>query len=277
MISRLEILDVNTREREIIYVDESHFEAPNWSKDGKYLIINKEGLLYKIDIDNPAPKLINTGEAEDCNNDHGISPDGTQLVISNNDPDMGSRIYLLPIDGGEPELVTENYPSYWHGWSPDGGSLVYCASRNGTYNVYSINVDGSNETQLTDTPTLDDGPEYSPDGKYIYFNSVRTGTMQIWRMDPKGTEQEQLTFDKFNDWFPHPSPDGEKVVFISYIDPVDPGSHPPFKKVMLRMMDPDGSNVEKLIELFGGQGTINVPSWSPNSEKVAFVSYKLEQ
>ncbi|MFY0689241.1 MAG: TolB family protein [Cyclobacteriaceae bacterium] len=272
--SRLEILNVHTLERKLIYEARAHFEAPNWHQDGKTLIYNQDGRLYSIDIDNPSPRLINTGEQQQCNNDHGISPDGTQLVISNNDSDKSSRIYTLPMKGGTPKLITPDYPSYWHGWSPDGETLVYCASRNGAYNVFSIPVNGGQETQLTDTPTLDDGPEYSPDGEFIYFNSVRTGKMQIWRMRSNGSGQQQLTNDGYNDWFAHPSPNGEKVVFISYIDEIPPGDHPPFKQVMLRMMNPDGTEVQKLIELFGGQGTINVPSWSPDSQWIAFVSYE---
>ncbi len=271
----MEVYDLDTKKRTIVYEAESHFEAPNWSPNGNYLLFNQEGLLFKYHLESRKIEQVDTGKLRNCNNDHGISIDGQELVISNNDPEVGSRIYVVSADGGEPKLVTPNAPSYWHGWSPDKETLAYCASRNGDYDIYAIPASGGQEIRLTTTPGLDDGPEYSPDGEHIYFNSVRTGRMQIWRMRDDGSSQEQLTNDGHNDWFPHVSPDGEKVVFITYIDPVDPGDHPPFKQVMIRMMDKEGRNIQKLFELFGGQGTINVPSWSPDSKKFAFVSYEL--
>lgn len=276
IISKLEIYDVMSGKREVIYTESGKiFEAPNWSRDGNFLIFNEEGSLYRFDLNTRTKSKINTVFAENCNNDHGISPDGRSLVISNNDPDLGSRIYVLPIEGGLPKLITEHAPSYWHGWSPDGKTLVYCAARNGNYDVYSISVEGGVEKRLTNSEGLDDGPDYSFSGRHIYFNSVRTGMMQIWRMEPDGTNQEQLSNDGYNDWFAHPAPDGSAVVFISYLDKIDPGTHPAFKNVMLRMMDPETKEITKLFELFGGQGTLNVSSWSPDSKKFAFVSYEL--
>ena len=271
--SRLEIFSIDDGERTLVYKNAARFEAPNWSRDGKYLLFNMSGQIYTIPIEGGEPKLVNTEFADRCNNDHGISPDGKQLVISHNDPDAGSLIYTLPIEGGEPRLITTKGPSYWHGWSPDGKILAYCAERNGEYDIYTISVNGGEEKRLTFTTGLDDGPDYSIDGRYIYFNSVRTGIMQIWRMMVDGSQPEQLTFDSNNDWFPHPSPDGKWIVYISYIDPVDPGSHPPDKNVMLRIMPADGGKPQELIRFTGGQGTINVPSWSPDSKSFAFVSY----
>ena len=276
VVSKLETIDIKSRSRTIIYEGREHFEAPNWSLDGKYLIFNKNGNLYKLPFKSPTPQLIDTDFADRCNNDHGISPQGDKLVISHSSKTFGkSQIYTLPITGGKPKLITENGPSYWHGWSPDGKTLAYCGARKNNYDVYTIPANGGKEKRLTNTPGLDDGPDYSADGKYIYFNSVRTGTMQIWRMDSNGSNQQQITFDKYNDWFPHPSPNGKWVVFLSYIDKVDPGSHPSLKQVMLRMINTDGGEPVMLTKLFGGQGTINVPSWSPSSERIAFVSYEL--
>jgi Tol biopolymer transport system component len=275
IISRLETYNVETGNRTVILEEEEAlFEAPNWSRDGKYLVFNQEGLLYRFDLESKTKIKINTAFATNCNNDHGISPDGKTLVISNTDEKLGSRIYLLPIEGGVPKLITENAPSYWHGWSPDGEQLAYCAERNGNYDVYSISIAGGQEKRLTRSDGLDDGPDYSLSGRYIYFNSVRTGKTQIWRMDSDGSDQTQLSDDGYNDWFPHPSPDGKKIVFISYIDEVDPGSHPMMKRVMLRLMDTESREITKLTELIGGQGTINVPSWSPDSKRFAFVSYE---
>jgi Tol biopolymer transport system component len=174
--------------------------------------------------------------------------------------------------------VTDKGPSYLHGWSPDGKFLVYCAERNGDYDVFRISVDGGEETQLTTAIGLDDGPEYTPDGAYIYFNSVRSGGMHIWRMKPDGSDQQQMTDDEYNNWFPHISPDGKMVVFISYlVNEVAPGDHPAAKRVYLRLMPLDGGTPKVLAYLYGGQGTINVPSWSPDGRQLAFVSNTVPQ
>jgi Tol biopolymer transport system component len=170
-------------------------------------------------------------------------------------------------------LITESAPSYWHGWSPDGKTLAYCAERNGEFDIYTISATGGAETRLTTAQGLDDGPDYSPDGRFIYFNSDRTGRMQIWRMRTDGTEQEQITRDEWNNWFPHPSPDGRSLVFLSY-EP-DVKGHPENKDVTLRLLNLQSRNVQVIARLFGGQGTINVPSWSPDSRRLAFVSYQL--
>lgn len=254
-----------------------HLEAPNWTPDGKTLIFNSDGKLYAVPVRGGKPIEINTDFANTCNNDHLLSPDGKQIAISHHTAeDHASRIYILPVEGGKPKLITPNGPSYLHGWSPDGKELAYCAERNGQYDVYSISINTREEVQLTDEPGLDDGPEYSPDGKYIYFNSTRSGTMQIWRMKTNGSEQTQMTHDENNDWFAHPSPDNKWLVFISYDKTVEAGNHPPNKHVMLRRIPVDGGEPETLLKLFGGQGTINVPSWSPDSKKIAFVRYEMQ-
>jgi Tol biopolymer transport system component len=271
--SNLEIINIESGLRRIVHSAKNHFEAPNWSRDGSTLYFNSKGLIYTIPVTGGDPQLINTDFATNCNNDHGLSPDGKELVISHHQ-DGVSLIYILPGMGGTPRLVTENGPSYWHGWSPDGKTLVYCAERKGQYDVYSIPVEGGKETQLTNTPGLDDGPEYSPDGKYIYFNSVRTGQMKIWRMNADGSDQTQVTpGDNYGDWFAHPSPDNKMLIFVSYDKSVE--GHPPNKDVVLRIMPVDGKEPKIVAALFGGQGTINVPSWSPDSKEVAFVSYRL--
>lgn len=274
--SSLETLDIGTIERKIVLRSNNHLEAPNWSPDGKTLIYNSDGLLYSIPVSRGQPKLITTGFAKHINNDHGISPDGKKLVISDQTENGKSLIYTLPITGGTPIKVTSKGPSYWHGWSPDGKTLAYCAERNGNYDIYTIAVDGGEEQRLTDADGLDDGPDYSPDGEKIYFNSSRTGTMQVWRMNTDGTEQEQITTDELHDWFPHPSPDGKWIVYVTFNRDVPADKHPANKNVMLRIMNLESKEVKTLVNLFGGQGTINVPSWSPDSKQVAFVSYKLK-
>ena len=178
---------------------------------------------------------IDTGFATRCNNDHGISPDATQLAISDNSQDdHESLVYIVPIAGGTPRRITQKSPSYWHGWSPDGKTLAFVGQRNGDFDIYAIPAAGGEETRLTTAKGLDDGPEYSPDGKYIYFNSERTGHMQIWRMKPDGSEQEQVFSDDLNNWFPHISPDGQWMVFLTY--GADVTGHPENKDVMLRLM-----------------------------------------
>ncbi len=274
--SRLEILDVETGLRKVIYETDDHIEAPNWSRDGKFLIVNSGGKLYKFDSEVMKMEEINTDFATSCNNDHGISFDGKTIALSHGIQEDGtykSIVYTVPIEGGVPERITPNGPSYWHGWSPDGKWLAYCAERNGNYDVYKIPAEGGEEIRLTTAEGLDDGPEYSPDGEYIYFNSVRTGMMQIWRMKPDGSEQEQVTFDNFQNWFAHPSPDGKQLIMISYPPSVPAGSHPHNQRVMLRTMPVSGGMPIVKAFLYGGQGTLNVPSWSPDSKMVAFVSY----
>lgn len=272
--STLEVVPIASGDRRVVYHTASHIEAPNWSRDGKTLLFNRGGRIYRVPVAGGEPALIDTGSAVRNNNDHGLSPDGTQLAISGSSPENGkSLIYVVPAAGGTPRRVTDQGPSYWHGWSPDGKTLAYCAERHGEYDIYSIPVAGGQETRLTTAKGLDDGPDYSPDGKTIYFNSVRTGTMQIWRMNTDGTEQQQVTLDQCNDWFPHPSPDGRWIVFLSYEKDVE--GHPANKDVMLRLMPTDGGPIQVLAKLFGGQGTLNVPSWSPDSRSLAFVSYRL--
>jgi TolB protein len=271
--STLEILDLRTRERSVVLRERRHFEAPNWSRDGETLVFNSGGRLFTVPVRGGEPHPLDTGNAVRCNNDHGLSFDGRWLAISHS-PENQSLIYVLPASGGVPRLITQKGPSYWHGWSPDGNELAYCAERNGEFDVYTIPVSGGDEKRLTAAPGLDDGPEYTPDGKWIYFNSVRTGLMKIWRMRPDGSEQQQMTFgDRHGDWFPHPSPDGKRILFLSYDASVQ--GHPANQDVCLRLMPAEGGEPEVVAVLFGGQGTINVPSWSPDGTQAAFVSYRL--
>jgi Tol biopolymer transport system component len=273
--SRLEIINLESLNRRMIYFKDDLFEAPNWSATEPKLIFNGGGKLLKISVKGGDPEILNTGSLENLNNDHGISPDGKWIAASNGDKDVGSRVYLIPYEGGKAKLVTENGPSYWHGWSADSKKMAFVAGRDVSphYDIYEVKRKGGKEVRITSADCLDDGPDYSFDGKYIYFNSCRSGTMQIWRMKPDGSEQEQLTFDTYQNWFPHPSPDGKWIVFISYPEDVPAGDHPPNKHVMLRLMPVDGGNIKVIAHLYGGQGTINVPSWSPDSKEIAFVSY----
>jgi len=272
LFSTLETVAVASRDRRAIYVTTNHIEAPNWSRDGTFFLFNGGGRIYRLPVGGGEPRAIDTGFANRCNNDHGLSPDGTQLVISDQAQEKTSLIYTLPLAGGKPRRVTARGPSYWHGWAPDGQTLAYCAERNGEYDIYTLPAAGGEEMRLTTAAGLDDGPDYTPDGRFLYFNSERTGLMQIWRMRADGSGQEPVTADSNNNWFPHPSPDGRWLVFLSYDAAVK--GHPANQDVMLRIMPISGGKPEVLAKLFGGQGTINVPSWSPDSKHVAFVSYQ---
>lgn len=273
---RLETMNVFDGKRKIIFEKNSRFEAPNWMPNGKELLFNMDGSLYTIPISGGSTTKLNTGSADQLNNDHCISFDGKMLGISHNDG-KGSNVFVLPLSGGEPKAVTTEAPSYLHGWAPNNKELVYVAQRGGTkiYDIYRKSINGGKEVKLTNNKKLEhvDGCEYSPDGRYIYYNrSKNGGTMQLWRMKPDGSGNEQLTYDQYNNWFPHISPDGKWIAFISFAPDIEFNSHPSYKQVMLRLMPVSGGAPRVIAHLYGGQGTINVNSWSPDSKHIAFVS-----
>ena len=278
--SILEVFDIETGKSEVLDEFDRVIEAPNWSADGKFLTFNSEGRIYKYEIASGDVTEVPSYFVDNCNNDHVLAPDGTGLYVSHHTKEDGhSRIYKIFFDGRMPELVTPLAPSYLHGITPDGKMLAYCAERNGEYDIYTIPTAGGNEIQLTTAFGLNDGPEYDCDGEYIWFNSVRTGRMQAWRMKADGSEQTLMTFDAhWNTWFPHISPDRTKVVMLAYHErDVRPGEHVPNKNVEIRLMtgsDKTGwSKPRTILKLFGGQGTINVNSWAPDSKRFAYVRY----
>lgn len=275
--SRLEVINVVTGHRKELHKTAHSVQAPNWTVDGARLIFNSKGRLYNYWLRKRKVEPLNTGFAVNNNNDHVLSFDGSLLGISNHNQDDGNAstiYYMNPAGDSKPRLVTKTGAghSYLHGWSPDNSTMVFTAQRKNQFDIYSVDVKSGKETQLTNEPTLDDGAEYSPDGKYIFFNSVRTGTMKLWRMDADGKNQQQLTSDKYNDWFPHVSPDKKWIVFISFSEDIDPNDHPFYKHCLLRIMPYEGGEPRVIGYVYGGQGTINVPSWSPDSKRIAFVS-----
>lgn len=277
--SRMETMNVFDGVRKIIHQDSGRFEAPNWMPDGKRLLFNQAGSIYTIPVEGGTPEKLNTGIANKNNNDHVISFNGKLLGISHQRaglPGGGSTVYVLPLTGGEPTLLTDSTPSYLHGWNPDNKEVAYVAQRLSTsavFNIYKKNIKGGAEVQLTfNKKSHVDGPEYSPDGKYIYYNADETGTMQVWRMKPDGSNKEQLTFDEYHNWFPHISPDGKWMVILSFPPTIPSNDHPFYKRVMLRLMPTSGGAPKVIAHLYGGQGTINTNSWSPDSKHIAFVS-----
>jgi len=273
--SHLEVMDVTTGLRKILHSAPNSLQAPNWTPDNKYLVYNADGLMYTYELSNGVITPVNTGFAKDNNNDHVLSFDGKTLGISHYTGAHTSTIYTLPVTGSDnPVRITSDTSghSYFHGFSPDGKRMIFTGFRNKEWNIWAIDIATKKETRLTEAPPLNDGAEYTPDGKYIYFNSVRTGTMKIWRMKPNGSEEEQVTFDEYNDWFPHISPDGKWIVYESFPKDIDPATHPFYKKIYLRLMPVKGGVPKTIAYIYGGQGTINVPSWSPDSKKIAFIS-----
>jgi TolB protein len=279
--SHLEILDVHSGKLEAIYRPPQPIEAPNWTRDGKSLVYNVSGRaegwgrLERFDLATKKNSPINTDFAVHNNNDHVLSFDGKMLGISDQSPSHGgqSRVFTVPLEGGTPEKITALTPSYFHSWSPDDKWLLYTGGRTNKYDIYKMHSDGSGEEiRLTSAEGVSDGPEFTPDGKFIFFNSNRTGKMQIWRMKPDGSDQVQITNDEFNNWFPHISPDGKWIVIISFPADIDSKDHPYYKHVYLRLMPIEGGQPKVIAYVYGGQGSINVPSWSPDSQRIAFVS-----
>lgn len=277
--AELTIADLSGKTQVVFTADEV-IEAPNWTPDGASLIFNAGGELWRIPADGSTdPIRIDTGALRDLNNDHVLAPDGRTIYVSSDD----GHLYSLPVGGGTPRRIsnTHDHPHhyYLHGISPDGLTLSYVAVENRgagrQVNIYTIPAAGGPDTRLSDVPYPNDGPEYSPDGRWVYFNSERAATQpghaQCFRMRPDGTGIEQLTFDPRVNWFPHVSPDGQSIVYISY--PEGTLGHPPDKDVILRFMRPDGSGQRDLVGFFGGQGTINVNSWAPDSRHFAYVAY----
>lgn len=277
--SHVTVISANGKSRRVIYSSPRLFEAPNWSRDGQYLLLNSEGRLWRLALAGGEPQAVDAGAGiiTRINNDHGISPDGMLFAFS------AGQIYTVSTTGGQPRQLTRATPSYFHGWSPDGKTLAFCAQRNGNFDIYSISASGGEEKRLTSSPAYDDGPDYSPDGKWIYFNSDRSGSWDIWRMPADGAGEgdqkaERVTSDDLEDWFPHPSPNGRRLVFISF--PKGTKGHPANQNVVLRSMPLPGdklktTKIREIVRLFGGQGTMNVNSWSPDSKRFAYISYTL--
>lgn len=273
MRASLEIHDLATGTSRVVLQSDKVLEAPNWSPDGRWLLVNQEGHLFRVALDKPGLEKIDLGGLAQCNNDHGISPDGQWIILSSHQEGHGSEIYLVPVGGGVPKKISPESPSWWHGISPDGRTLAYVAARGGSrvIDVYTMPVAGGAETRLTFGEGHCDGPDYSAEGGRIYYNCDRDGHAQIWVMAADGSGQRKLFADDHVNWFPHPSPDGKHLLYLAY----PPGTlgHPPDRDVALVLADPEGGNRRRVLEFNGGQGTINVPCWAPDGSAFAYVRF----
>ena len=293
--SKISVYDLESKSVHVVYSSDKLWEAPNWSPDGKYLIANSGGVIYRFMLDSKGeakPEKLALDSSYRCNNDKSLSPDGKKMAFSADHPPAdGSQVFVSNADGTEPKLLTPNVPSYFHGWSPDGRWLAFVAERGGNFDIYRVSVDGGAEQRLTSSAGFDDGPDYSPDGKWVYINTDRSGGWDIWRFPAEGagpndSKAERVTGDFEEDWFPHPSPDGKWMAMLSF--PPGTKGHDFRTAVQLRLMalppsgtpaqlpkEDDENAIRTLLQFFGGQGSINVNSWSPDSKKIAFVSYEL--
>jgi len=275
LISRLEVMGVESGRRTVVHESDKLIQSPMWTKDGKYLVFNENERLHALQVKSKTVTKIKSGSANRFTGDHVLSADGKTIGFSQMSDDDGGQaaIFTMPVYGGEPKRITKNVPSYIHGWSPNGKTIVFTGQRENKYDVFAIPVDGGEEIRLTDSKGVDDGAEFSKDGKHIYFNSNRNGQMEIWRMKADGTEQTQLTDDEFNNWFPHVAPDGDSIVFLSYPRDVDSSKLHVRQQVYLRRLSTKGGKPKVIAFFNGGLGSININSWSPDGKKIAFVSY----
>lgn len=299
--SKVAIYDLKMKKSTVIFEQDGILEAPNWARDGKTLLVNTGGKLYRMNVEGGPAKLgdpieFTPGRGYRCNNDHDYSPDGKLIAFSASSAlSQQSQVYVANADGTAARLLTPASPSYFHGWSPDGKWLAFVGRRDGKFELFRVSVNGGEEQRLTSSGTYDDGPEYSRDGKWIYFNSNRGGGWNIWRMPADGAGPgdalaERITNDPLEDWFAHFSPNGKYMVFLSFPAGTE-GHNGRMPGMQLRMMKAPGfhalrhiahpkgklkaSPMIEVLETFsGGQGTINVNSWSPDSKRFAYVIYE---
>lgn len=285
--SKIYIYNVADGQSRLAFTDDSIWEAPNWSPDGKYLISNHNGAIYKLVFQPDGtlkPEELEVSAYLNCNNDKSLSPDGKQLAFSaSTSSSHGSEVFIAKADGTGAKQMTTVAPSYFHGWSPDGKTIAFVAYRNGSqhFNIYTMPTAGGSETTRTDVPFHNDGPDYSPDGKWIYINSDRSGKEAIWRFPAKAQGApnqgaEMVLSDGLEDWFPHISPNGKRMVYIGY--PAGTPTHNSRElQVELKLTSVNGGQVDKnahtIVTTMGGQGSLNVNSWAPDSEHFAYVNY----
>jgi WD40-like Beta Propeller Repeat len=275
--SSITVIGVDGTAKQVIHMSPRRFGAPNWSPNGTYLLLNAGGKLWRLSVSGGEPKELPAELPGWVDINHGFSPDGKTMAVT-----AGGPIFLLPVAGGAPRRVTDNAPSYFLGWSPNGRTLVYTANRGANYDIFAIDARGGPERRLTTHPGFDDSPDYSPDGKWIYFNSDRVKGFDIWRMPAAGAgagdaKAERVTSDERDDWFPHTSPDGKSLIFLSYA--AGTAGHPSDHDVLIRRMPVPGTRVgsakiEDVVRFIGGHGSIGSRPFSPDGRRFAYISYQ---
>ncbi|MDJ1113120.1 TolB family protein [Microbacterium dauci] len=275
---RVHVYDLATGDDRIVFEHANVLlEAPNWAAEG--LLLNGGGLLWSLDPDAADATLIQVElpGVPTLNNDHVLVPGTDDILLSAND----GQIYRAPRAGGTAVRITDPDDPHWHflhGVRPDAGRIAYTAleladGRAVQGGIRVANIDGSDDRAITPGQVAD-GSEWSPDGEWVYLNTevFSPGHAQIARMREDGSELEQLTFDERVNWFPHLAPGGEATVYLSY--PPGTQGHPADLTVELRVVrGDDWAHPQTVATLPGGQGTINVHSWSPEGARFAYVDY----
>lgn len=270
--SELAIFDLDSGAATTLLATERLIEAPNWMPDGKSLLVNGDGLLFRVPLAEPRLHRFDTGTHCALNNDHGPSPDGRWIAFCDKTDTAQSCIYLMPASGGTPRRLTPQTPSWFHSWSPDSRHVLYAAVRGGNFGIYILAASGGTERCITTGTGHHDGPDMTPDGEWVWFNRDEPGGMQLWRVRPDGCDRQRMTRDARANWFPHPSPCGRHVLYLAY--PAATKGHPRDLEVELRLIPATGGAPRTLLALFGGQGSLNVPCWSPQGRRFAFLRYR---
>jgi len=289
------IYDIEAKTAKTVFTIDGEWHAPNWTPDGKYVISDMGGDLYRITVSGAQAgkaEKINLTQKMNATNDHALSWDGRQIAITGITPPMPAKIrtpadihnslFIMNLDGRN---AREVHLGWLHGWSPDGNYVVYTQYNGDNFDLYRINTDGTGELLLTTNKALDDGPEYSADGKWIYFCSNRSGKFDGWRMPAGGAGPDEKLAEKITlsndtqDWFPHVSPDGKWLYTISY--PMDHPDHTwigdGMKIKLLRLENgvaAKGAELTTVRTFFGGQGSGNTGGWAPDSKKFAWTEYE---
>ena len=272
--------DVEGEARRVHVDDAVLFEAPNWAPDGDALLLNGDGLLWRLELDEgAAPQPVAIEDLPPINNDHVIDAERGLIYLSAND----GHIHVAPLTGGAATRVTsaEDRFHFLHGVSPDGATLAFVELTVGDWGAGRLATIASSggDTTYPDAGTRHlDGPEYSPDGRLIYCNTeeyaTAPGHAQLARLPAGGGRFERLVTSDTVDWFPHLSPDGSWATYITF--PAGTEGHPADLDVEVRLVrTADWTEVVARFPLPGGQGTLNVNSWAPDSRRFAFVSYPL--
>lgn len=292
--SRVHVYDVETRTARLVFASDTVLvEAPN-VLDADTLVLNGDGDLWLLPLpeagivlDETALVPVPMDGVPEINNDHVLDPSGESVVVSARD----GELYRVPLPaGGAGVRITDTARAlpvvrkyYLHGIAPDGSALAAIVgdlSEDGVWTTDVALVDPvtGEPTFLTRDEHPTDGCSYA--GDVLLFNTERftPGTAQLAALRDGSTEPVQITGDERVNWFPHVSPDGIHLLYLSY----EPGvqGHPADHRVELRLLPgvlARGARIavvpETLVALDGGQGTVNVPPWAPDSSWFAYCDY----